>query len=269
MQGRRAEIRKAERFLRIMKPDSAFVATDCDDLVYSNYPATNEEKQFPIAYTILAYKNFEQLLRLLRFLYRPWHFFCIHVDAKVRGAFRDSVQHLMKCLPNIIEPESETIVNWGGISVVKAALSCLNALQRFDDWKYVLNIAATDFPLKTNAEIFAHLKSLNGASDVQVLNKTVEWRYKYKFSDGIVFDKLKSAINMSDPTKWKDPPPREFHIRQGSFSAALARDFVKYMLINETSHRLLNWLNDTFIPDELFWPTLYYEYECRNSRISK
>lgn len=249
-----------------MKPDSAFNSMACEELLGFDYPATNEEKKFPIAYTILAYKNFEQLLRLLRVLYRPWNLICIHVDAKVRGSFRDGVRRLMKCFPNIIGPENEKIVNWGGISVVKAALLCLNVLLRFDDWKYVLNIAATDFPLKTNSEIVAYLKLLNGASDVQMLNgETFDWRYKFKFSDGMVFDKLKNAINMSDPTTWKDPPPHGIQIRKGSFSAALSRDFIKYMIKNETSHRLLNWLSDTFIPDEFYWPTLYYEYYCRNS----
>ena len=39
---------------------------------------------FPVAYNVLTHSNANQLVRLLRALYRPNNVICVHVDAKVR-----------------------------------------------------------------------------------------------------------------------------------------------------------------------------------------
>ena len=45
--------------------------------------ATKEEQNYPIAFTIMIYKDIEQVYRLLRAIYRPSNYYCIHVDLKV------------------------------------------------------------------------------------------------------------------------------------------------------------------------------------------
>lgn len=53
--------------------------------------------------------------------------------------------------------------------------------------RYLLNIAATDFPLKTNDETVAYLRSLNGRSDIEDAYNPIEWRYKYSFRNETSF----------------------------------------------------------------------------------
>jgi hypothetical protein len=55
-------------------------------------------------------------------------------------------------------------------------------------------------------------------------------------------------------------PPYNLRIHKGSFSAAMQRDFVDFLLDHRLSKALLVWLNDTYIPDEYFWSTLYHSY---------
>ena len=49
---------------------------------------SQEESNFPIAFSILFYKDLEQVELLLRNIYRPSNYYCLHVDAgasKVRS----------------------------------------------------------------------------------------------------------------------------------------------------------------------------------------
>ena len=46
--------------------------------------ASLEEESFPLAYSILVYKDAEQVYRLLRAIYRPNNYYCLHVDKKVK-----------------------------------------------------------------------------------------------------------------------------------------------------------------------------------------
>ena len=48
---------------------------------YNRFPITLEEQEFPLALSILMYKDVEQTERLLRAIYRPHNVYCIHVDA--------------------------------------------------------------------------------------------------------------------------------------------------------------------------------------------
>ena len=61
----------------------------CDDLRrlgdYIQKPLNSQEESFPIAYSILVYKDPEQVERLLHAIYRPQNHYCIHVDSKVRN----------------------------------------------------------------------------------------------------------------------------------------------------------------------------------------
>ena len=42
-----------------------------------------ESADFPLAYNVLTHSNANQLVRLLRAIYRPHNVICVHVDAKV------------------------------------------------------------------------------------------------------------------------------------------------------------------------------------------
>ena len=74
-------------------------ANNCDrfrsDLGYleSLEDTADEERRFPIAFSLLTYENLEQTERLLRLIYRPQNVYCIHVDAK---ASSDELRTVLK-----------------------------------------------------------------------------------------------------------------------------------------------------------------------------
>ena len=47
---------------------------------YATYPMNDEEAEFPIAFSILMFKDVEQFERLLRAIYRPQNLYCIPVS---------------------------------------------------------------------------------------------------------------------------------------------------------------------------------------------
>jgi hypothetical protein len=57
---------------------------------YIQHPLTEEERTFPIAFSVLAFTDIEQVERLLRLIYRPQNYYCIHIDLKMRPAEKNS-----------------------------------------------------------------------------------------------------------------------------------------------------------------------------------
>ena len=49
---------------------------------YLPHPLSLEEAKYPIAYSILIHKDLQTFERMLRSIYQPQNFYCIHVDQK-------------------------------------------------------------------------------------------------------------------------------------------------------------------------------------------
>ena len=48
------------------------------------------------------------------------------------------------------------------------------------NWKYLLNLASTEFPLRTNYELARILKIFNGANDIEV-NKKINFYFIFNY----------------------------------------------------------------------------------------
>ena len=48
---------------------------------YTDIPVSKEELAFPLAFSILFHKDLEQVENLLRTIYRPHNWYCLHLDA--------------------------------------------------------------------------------------------------------------------------------------------------------------------------------------------
>lgn len=132
---------------------------------------TLEEQNFPIAYSMLVFKEFEQFERLLRAIYRPQNFYCIHVDLKSDNIFRESIKNITSCFDNVILSSRSVSVSWGGMSVLEADLICMKDLWIYKTWKYLINLTGQEFPLRTNYELVQILKVYNGANDLEGTRK--------------------------------------------------------------------------------------------------
>ena len=137
------------------------------DYFVSPEDTTDEERRFPIAFSLLTYENLEQTERLLRLIYRPHNIYCIHVDAKSSAEVRDGLDAIAACLDNVFIAKPAISTDWGKISIVHAELLCMRLLLVIRKrWKYFINLVGRDFPLRTNYELVKILQAYDGANDV-------------------------------------------------------------------------------------------------------
>lgn len=152
------------------------ISRDCHGFLsekkyFLTIPYRSEETNFPIAYSILVYKSASQFERLLRTIYRPWNYYCVHIDLKSTENFVGAVGQLVNCLnslhQNIVNTDNRVDVQWGEMTVLSADLNCMRELhEKFSDWKYLINLTGQEFPLKTNWELVTIFKAFKGANNV-------------------------------------------------------------------------------------------------------
>ena len=139
----------------------------------NNLYTTQLERSFPIAYTFIAHNSPQQVVRLLKFLYRPTNTYCIHPDAKSSRVFVSIFRNLERCLDNVVIPSKLIRIKWGHHSILEAQMACLSKLVEFrshqteqEKWKYVINLCGKELPLVTTHAIASHL---SGRNDVSLL----------------------------------------------------------------------------------------------------
>jgi len=192
---------------------------------------SEEEADFPVAYSIVAYTDTEMLVRLLRAIYRPQNYYCVHVDQDAPSSMHDAMSAVASCLPGVFLSPQRIHVEWARWSVLEADLICMQQLWNFPDWRYLINLTGQEFPLKTNAEIVRILKALNGANDVPgtttyALN--VRWGYR--------------------------PFPNNLTPVKGPVHVTLNRHMVDFILHDRVSLELQEFYKQpTWGPDELFF----------------
>ncbi|ESO93347.1 hypothetical protein LOTGIDRAFT_161912 [Lottia gigantea] len=135
---------------------------------YDNKYITNEELDFPLAFGIRLCDSENQVEQLLRTIYRPHNFYCLHVDKQ--NSSTKTYQHLKsiaKCFDNVIILSQIRTV-YGSIKLVYADLLCMEkALNSKVNWKYHLNMAGSEMPIKTNLEIVKICKILKGRNGLE------------------------------------------------------------------------------------------------------
>ena len=128
---------------------------------------SSDERDFPIAFSILTYEDLHQTERLLHAIYRPSNVYCVHVDAKADSVLYDAFTAISKCLPNVIVPSNNINVHWAEYSVLEAEVLCMKTVWSSTvKWKYYINLTGREYPLKTNAELVRILRAYNGGNDI-------------------------------------------------------------------------------------------------------
>ena len=99
------------------------------------------EEDFPLAYSIVAYKETEAVERLLRAVYRPQNVYCIHVDAKSSDAFYAAVSGVAACFSNVFMAPKRIDVKYGMFPVLETDLMCMRKLyEEKANWRYFINL---------------------------------------------------------------------------------------------------------------------------------
>ncbi|SDJ56572.1 Core-2/I-Branching enzyme [Pedobacter sp. ok626] len=98
-----------------------------------------------IAHLIMAYKNPDQIERMIRAMDHPDFYFFVHLDLKINYK---SFEHLSK-IDRVIFIENRVLCNWGGFSFVKAIFSSLSEiLNRHKDFDFFNLMSGQDYPIK-------------------------------------------------------------------------------------------------------------------------
>ncbi|XP_063305224.1 beta-1,3-galactosyl-O-glycosyl-glycoprotein beta-1,6-N-acetylglucosaminyltransferase 3-like [Pelobates fuscus] len=217
---------------------------------YVAFPTSSEEKDFPIAYSMVVHDQIGMFERLLRAVYAPQNVYCVHVDAKAPDNFKEAVRSIANCFDNVFVASKLEKVVYASWSRVQADLNCMeDLLQSKVQWRYLLNTCGTDFPLKTNAEMVKVLKVLNGKNNMESETpssyKQNRWKFHHEVKDYVSQTKV-----------LKSPPPIDTPMFSGNAYFVVSREFVKYIFEEPKVQKLMNWSRDTYSPDEHLWATL-------------
>lgn len=138
---------------------------------YITAPLTKDEELFPIAYSMVVYEDANQIERLLRTLYNPQNYYCIHMDVKSSSNFRRVISGIAKCFDNVFISSRSVSVVRKSDTVLLPDLICMEDLWKYEHWKYWFNLAGNEFPLHTNLEFVQILKTLNESNHIQGIIK--------------------------------------------------------------------------------------------------
>ncbi|GFR82284.1 beta-1,3-galactosyl-O-glycosyl-glycoprotein beta-1,6-N-acetylglucosaminyltransferase [Elysia marginata] len=218
---------------------------------YIQSPLTREEKEFPIAFSMLVFKDLEMVERLLRVIYRPQNRYCIHVDSKADTEFYTALESVAACFPDNVRMSSRRVdVRWGTFTVLEPELICMQDLLEADQenatsggnrekWKYFINLTGQEFPLKTNHELVRILKAYSGANNEEGTRKR------------------------ANRNRWKSPAPHGIIPTKGGVHTVLNRATVRYIIHNETAKDFIEWLKHTGVPDETLFASINYNPQLK------
>ncbi|VDM16488.1 unnamed protein product [Hydatigera taeniaeformis] len=204
-----------------------------------------------IAFTITVHNDVRQIARVLRMIYRVNNYYCVNLDKTVDLAFEGAMLGLVSCFgPNVelVPRKSRVTFTKGDESGLRIQLICAEqALKHDGKWKYLLNIDDNAFPLRTNLEIVAILKALNGSNLVESFPIN---RFRGRIGNRSL------PLNVSHYATWY----------KGSVHGAYRREFLQEAVLGKALAPIRDLLlqHQIFLaPEELFFPTLAYNSHLR------
>ncbi|XP_076465396.1 N-acetyllactosaminide beta-1,6-N-acetylglucosaminyl-transferase-like [Babylonia areolata] len=197
------------------------------------------------------HRNAEQAEQLLRAIYRPHNIYCIHVDNKTDRATFSTMESLARCFPNVFLTKRLNVV-YGGPLMVEAELVLMNcALESPVPWKYYLNLAGQEFPLRTNLEMVRILQMLNGSNDIKSVPMPKHLRSRidrvYVIRNGRIVRTFRHKDTPNTP---------HLQVRKGTQYGAFSRDFVTSLFVEDVARTIISYFADTYSSDETVWATI-------------
>ncbi|KAK7088343.1 hypothetical protein V1264_022271 [Littorina saxatilis] len=197
---------------------------------------SEEELSFPVAFSLLVYRDADQVERFLRAIYRPHNVYCIHVDFKADNSYRRRIELMASCLSNVFVSSVVVDVRWGRFTNLEPEVICMRQLWKHEvKWKYFINLTGQEFALKTNKELVRILKAFQGANGI-------------------------SGNPTANVDRWKKylPAPYNVTIYKGAVHIVASRGYVDYVLHSKVGQALFNWVKPTGHPDESYFNTLNF-----------
>jgi len=258
--GKSLEVRK-KVIMDVEDDNIVSLAVDCQRFVktrrYNDIPVSDEELNFPLAYSLVVHKNAPMVERILRAIYAPHNIYCIHYDKKSTAAFIKAMENMANCLPNLFIASKIESVEYAHITRLNADLNCISDMLESEvKWEYVINLCGQDFPLRSNYELVRELKALNGSNMLESSRPTDMKKQRFLFQyelQNVPYEYHRLPVKT---TRAKDAAPHSIEVFIGSAYFVLSRDFVTFVTSSRVAKDFLAWSADTYSPDEHFWATL-------------
>ena len=223
----------------------------------NNFYISDMERDFPLAYAMLFYNSPQQIVRLLKVIYRPHNIYCLHPDSKASKQLIQAFRHLASCLDNVFVPRQLVKVTYMHFSMVEAQMLCMRELSttyKHWQWKYAMILCGKELPFSTNRVIVESLQSLKGASLVDVHGIPVEdywerFNYFYKVSRqrGILYRDGKRTDHL----------PEDILIYKSSNYISASRKFIRFLLEDRQVLGIYRFMSTARMADEEFYVTSY------------
>lgn len=217
-----------------------------------------------VAYLIMAHDDPKHLARLINALNSSESIFFIHINiCSDLEQFTSMIRHA-----NVHFIEDRVSVQWGGWTVVQAAINLINAAYAHDSsFDYYTLMSGSHFPIKPVSQIHAHLTAYGYLDTVAVPNKVMDrsmkrfsryyWEGCYRNSEplkvlrGGVLRAL-SQVTYRNPKKFIG----DWDIYAGSLWFTLSRDAIEDIRFHLKDAQLIEFFRHTKLPDEGFFHTI-------------
>lgn len=216
------------------------------DYFQNNLYITKLERSFPVAYSFVVYDSPQQVVRLLRLLYRPTNTYCLHPDRHSTPTFSNIIYNIAKCLENVVIPSRVVSVSRGPYSLMEAQVACLEELTLLrtmqseeNKWRYVINLCGKELPIASTHEIASVLTRYNGSSLVKAHKIPLRGRETVKRLNG------------------NKELPYDLQLYKSRAYMALSYTFVQFLLTSSVGIRLQEFFKTCQVPEEYFYATLY------------
>jgi beta-1,3-galactosyl-O-glycosyl-glycoprotein beta-1,6-N-acetylglucosaminyltransferase len=113
--------------------------------------------------------------------------------------------------------------------------------------RYFLNMASSEFPLRTNYELTRILTAYNGSNEIEIVKYIDPDRIEFSFIE----DTEENRVVVTN--ELKADPPHNFTITKGYAFCVISRNFAEYAIWDASVKDLLEWGKDTFSPDEWYY----------------
>ncbi len=219
------------------------------------------EREFPIAFSFVVHDSPQQVLRLLRLLYRPHNSYCIHTDIKSPRIYKTFFRSIAKCFDNVITPSVEVSVIWGYYTIIEAQMNCMKDLltlrrKQKHKWMYVINLCGKELPLVTLKEVVTRLIRLNGSSSILVY-RTRSSGFIKRIKHPVTLNSEGTRIIVHKRSSLRPPPfPLSLFGKSSSYNA-ISVSFARFLKFSPKAQETYNFFKKCKIPDEHFYAVLY------------
>ena len=152
----------AQRFLNVQSILDR--SSNCSSYfeVIKRLPDVPSEDLVPLAFSHLIHQQPSIFEALMATFYHPLNAHCIYLDNKTKPEIRQAILSIVNCYQTRYSKAKENIfvlnftqpIQWGTFSIVQAEVECLELLlNQYLNWKYYINLAGSELPIKTLKEV--------------------------------------------------------------------------------------------------------------------